>query len=111
MIKNYLYDRSFMLKMQIAGSVLLFASILSGSFKIMGMGFVQFLFFTFWNMYLMIKGSHVTIKDMVESVEERQNEAFKEKKYFESGIYFLVIPLVGLGLVTIGMMVFIMFVI
>ncbi|MFC8685910.1 hypothetical protein [Brevibacillus porteri] len=106
MIKDFIYDRQKMIKVLIATGILIFISMIATAItnnaKFMGIGLALFVIAVFWNLRLSMLESKITVYDFVNHIEKLEMKAKKEKQHFHRGIYFSIIPMLGVGIITIG---------
>jgi hypothetical protein len=105
MIRKILYDRDKMLKALIVTGfvklLLIFATVATENAKFMGMGLLLFVIVVFWNLRLSFYYSTITPNDIIEHINKRITESWQNKRRFEGGIYFIVVPMLGIGFITI----------
>jgi hypothetical protein len=103
MLKTNLYDRQKMLNVLVAASlfmgICIVVTLYTENAKFMGLGMLVWISSVFWNMRLMFLGSNLTVGDFVEHVHRRELDAKNNKKHIERGVYSVVIPLMGVGLI------------
>jgi c-di-AMP phosphodiesterase-like protein len=103
MIKNYLYNTQSMLKVLIGSAIFMFVMMMVSMFiesaKIMGIGLLVFIVSVFWNMRLSFRDRDLSIGDFIGHVDNQYEEARKNKKHFQKGLYLVVIPMMAVGLI------------
>lgn len=88
-------------------SLLMFASLFFGS-KICAIGLLQYFLVVSWTMNKVLF-NRFTIADFYNTVIKKSEESFKNKSYAMSGIYFVTIPMIIIGIVVIVLNIFVLF--
>ena len=102
---NNVKQRNKFLKILIASSVLMFVSLFFGS-KLASIGLLQYLIAVAVCFYKITK---FTPSKFYEANDKITTEAFKDKKYFKGGFYFIITPMVAIGLMVLVMSIVVMF--
>jgi len=85
-------NRSLMLKGFVFSSILMISSMFTCNAKVFALFMMLWLITAFWNMKLMFDSSRLKLEDFENHINQRVNEAKSNKKYFESGMYFMIFP-------------------
>jgi hypothetical protein len=89
----------------IISSVLMFASIFAMSFRIMGLGLLQFTIVVALSVYFNLRG-RVTPADFVNYNFDTADKHLKDKKYVKATVYGIATPMLVLGIATLCGMLF-----
>lgn len=101
--------KSKSLRTLMISSFILLACIFSMSYKIMGIGFLQYIIILFLVNKNMFAGKF-TVTDFVNTLSDQASTAWKEKKRFRASMFTLVVPMMGIGLLFIFLSLAVMFV-
>lgn len=85
-------NRSLMLKGFVFSSILMISSMFTCNIKVFALFMILWMTCAFWNMKLMFDSSGLKLMDFENHVNQRVCEAKLNKKYFESGMYFMIFP-------------------
>lgn len=92
-----------MLNALIVTSVFIIISIIATAItenaKFMGIGLALFIITVFWNLKLLFICNNVTTGDLLEHIKKSEIEAKEKKRYFERGVYFIVVPILGVCII------------
>lgn len=102
-------NKSKSLRTLMISSFILLACIFSMSYKIMGIGFLQYVIILFLVNKNMFAG-RFTVTDFVNTLSNQAGAAWKEKKRFKASIFMLVVPMMGIGLLFIVLDIVVMFI-
>jgi hypothetical protein len=94
-------------------SIGMFDSMFTGSYKISGIGFLIWTIYTFWMIHLVLfKKNNFTLNDLCNQVnknyESSKNETKVLKKYGGMALYLTTLPMMAIGMITIGLILFCM---
>jgi hypothetical protein len=89
----------------IISSVVMFASIFALSYKIMGLGLLQFTIVVFLSVYFNLKG-RVTPADFVNYNFDTADKHLKDKNYVRATVYGVATPMLVVGILTLCGMLF-----
>lgn len=92
----------YQLKLLVVSSITMFVFLCSGSAKLAGIGLLWWVITVFWAIFSNFKRSNF---DLFQAVEEKGNQITTKKGIFA---YSFVIAMVVIGLLTIGMSVFVL---
>ena len=96
-----LKNRKFMVKVLIATSVLMFFSLFTCTSKVIGVFISLWVITVFWNLYLMMSGTNLTLKGFVNSIDKEIDKAKNERKTIKETFYYAIIPTMIMGLIVV----------
>lgn len=90
-------------------SIGMFCSMFTGSYKISGIGMLLWATYTFWMTYSVVfKKNNFTLSDFSNQVDKNFTKSYNDKKYGRTVLYLSVIPMMIIGIITIGLILFCM---
>lgn len=89
----------------IASSIVFFISLFSMSYKVMGLGVLQFAFTVFGSLFFNLNRRKIGLSDFVNYNDARSTELFHQKKYVGSVVYLSALPMIIVGMITITTMI------
>lgn len=101
--------RELLLKALIPSSVLFLLSLFSGSYKILGLGSIQYVLIVFLNIAYMSLARNVKAKDLVEYTKTESKSLFEKGKIVRSIVYGSATPAMVIGIITILIMITVCF--
>jgi len=105
LITTLLSDFTFMIKVLVVTSILMFISIFTVMPKVIGFFLLIWVANVFWNLKLLLNSSGLGLADFTNSVGSKINEARTEKKHFQKALYFITIPMMTIGMIMVGLII------
>lgn len=101
--------RKIALSLLIVTSILMFASIFSMNYKVLGLGLLVWLITVGYNLFLSTGRFDLALSKMSEYSEAKSRDFLKERKPVASAAYFVATPMIFVGLITLMLMLITLF--
>lgn len=101
--------RELMLKALVPSSILFVVSVFTGSYKLLGLGSIQFTIIVFLNIAYMCLYRNIRFVDIMDNANGKSNNFYKKGKVITGFVYEMSIPAIILGISILFIMIVMLF--